>query len=299
MDFFARHDDMLFMVYTNGTCITEKVAKRMNEIGNVAPMISVEGFKEDTDKRRGRGVYDRTSKTMEWLKNYGVLFGFSAMVTKKNSEILGSAEFFNHYIEKGCKFGWLFQYIPIGRCPDVSVMATPAQRMKLRKDVERISETKPIFIGDFWNDGHYIGGCLAGGKHYLYITNNGNVEPCVFANFYVDNIKDKSLKEILQSGFFTAIREAQAFSVNKNLLAPCMIIDHPRTLRDLVKKFEAKGSHDEDIQLIKDEKIVRHLDEYSKNVNQLTGPEWEGEYSKWNDYWLSHFDSVTNNAVEA
>lgn len=298
MDFFARHDDMLFIVYTNGTCITEEVAKRINEIGNVAPMISVEGFKEDTNKRRGRGIYNRISKTMEWLKNYGVLFGFSAMATKENSEILGSDEFIDHYIEKGCKFGWIFQYIPIGRCPDVSVMATPVQRIKLRKDVERLRETKPIFIVDFWNDGHYIGGCLAGGKHYLHITNNGNVEPCVFAHFYVDNIKNKSLKEVLQSGFFAGIREAQAFSANKNLLSPCMIIDHPRILRDIVKKFKAKASHDDDMRLINDMKIVRHLDKYSNHVNQLTGLEWDKEYSKWKDYWISYFHSETNNTVE-
>ena len=223
---------------------------------------------------------------MEWLKEYGVLFGFSSMVTKENSELIGSDEFVDHWIEKGCKFGWLFQYIPIGRCPDVKIMATPEQRVKLRKDVERIRKTKPAFVVDFWNDGHYICGCMAGAKNYFHITNKGNVEPCVFSHFYVDNIKDKSLMEVLNSDFFKAIRKEHPYSENKNLLAPCMIIDHPEVLRKVVKENGAKGTHKEEEQLLHDEKIVKHLDAYSKKMKDLTDPEWEGEYHKWYDYWF-------------
>lgn len=286
VDFFAKHNEMFFQVYTNGTCITEDLAKRLGEIGNVAPAISVEGLKEETEQRRGIGTYDRVSKSMEWLKKYGVLFGFSAMVTKNNSELIGSDKFIDHWLEKGCKFGWFFQYIPIGRCPDIDIMSTPEQRVKLRRDVERIRKNKPIFIGDFWNDGHYVGGCMAGGKKYLHITNNGSVEPCVFAHFYVDNIKEKSLIDILKSDFFTAIRKAHPYSNNKNLLMPCMIIDHPEILRSITKKFGAKGTHDEEMQILSDEKTIKHLNDYSKRMRELTDKEWEGEYHDWYDFWF-------------
>ena len=56
LDFFEQNDDMYFHVYTNGTCITKEMAKKLGEMGHVAPAISVEGMKEDTDKRRGEGV---------------------------------------------------------------------------------------------------------------------------------------------------------------------------------------------------------------------------------------------------
>jgi len=286
LDFFKRHDDMYFQVYTNGTCITEEMAKQLGELGNVAPAISVEGLKEETDKRRGEGIYDRVSKTMEWLKKYGVLVGISTMATKNNIELIGSEKFVDHWMEKGAKFGWFFQYIPIGRCPDVNIMATPEQRVKLRKDVEKIRDTKPFFIGDFWNDGPYVKGCMAGGANYFHITNKGNVEPCVFSHFYVDNIKDKSIVEVLNSDFFKAIRKSHPHSDNKNLLAPCMIIDRPHVLRGLVKHYGAKGSHDDEMQLLEDPKVVEHLTKYSKRVKELTDPEWEGEYHHWYDFWF-------------
>src|SRR5680860_460535 len=79
--------------------------------------------------------------------------------------------------------------------------------------------TKPILVADFWNDGAVTGGCLAGGRKYLHINNEGDVEPCVFCHFAVDNIKDTSLLNALTSDFFRGIRDLQPFG--HNLLRPC------------------------------------------------------------------------------
>ena len=188
---FKEHSDMFFQVYTNGTFITPGIAKELAKLGNVAPTISIEGFERETDERRGKGVHKKIMQAMDNLKKQGVFFGFSAMVTKHNSELVGSDEFIDFYMNKGCSFGWFFQYIPIGREPNVKLMPTPKQRNELRKIVLKVRATKPIFIGDFWNDGPFVKGCIAGarGGGYFHITNNGNVEPCVFAHFAVDNIK--------------------------------------------------------------------------------------------------------------
>ncbi|MDZ7836561.1 MAG: SPASM domain-containing protein [Actinomycetota bacterium] len=45
---------------------------------------------------------------------------------------------------------------------------------------------------------------MAGGKNYLHVNVNGDVEPCVFVHFAADNIKEKSLEEVLTSDFFMA-----------------------------------------------------------------------------------------------
>jgi len=76
----------------------------------------------------------------------------------------------------------------------VSLMATPEQRFRLRRRSIEIRNTKPIFIGDFWNDGPYVGGCICGARQsgYFHINCHGDVEPCVFLQFSVDNIKDKN-----------------------------------------------------------------------------------------------------------
>src|SRR5205085_1613689 len=67
LDMLAAHPDCYFQVFTNGQFITEARARRLRQLGNVTPLISVEGNEIVSDVRRGRpGVL---SKTMEGLRN--------------------------------------------------------------------------------------------------------------------------------------------------------------------------------------------------------------------------------------
>ncbi len=269
---FAKHSDMYFQVYTNGTLIDKGLAKKLAEVGNVACALSLEGFENETDLRRGKGIFRRVSEAMDNLKSEGVLFGFSAVPTRRNAEVLCSEEFFDFVIEKGCFFGWFFQYIPIGMNPNVDLMMTPEQRNNFRNKLKEIRRHKPIFVADFWNDGPYMRGCMAGGRTYFHITSKGDVEPCVFVHFAVDNIKDKSLREILNSDFFKAIRAHQPCS--ENHLRPCMVIDNPYIMRDVCAKFNAYPTHPGSESIIKDKKIVSFLDDYSENFKKIVDPIW-------------------------
>ena len=79
-----------------------------------------------------------------------------------------------------------------------------------------IRNTRPLLVADFWGDGTLTGGCLSGGRKYIHINNKGDVEPCIFAHFATDNIKDKPLIDCLCSDFFNDLRRMQPFG--KNLL---------------------------------------------------------------------------------
>ncbi|MFA6421880.1 MAG: radical SAM protein [Candidatus Buchananbacteria bacterium] len=286
------HNDMYFQIYTNGTLITKEVVKKLAKVGNALPAISIEGFEEETEKRRGPGMYQKVMDAMDNLKEAGVPFGFSATPTRLNSEILMSDKFIDKMIEKGAMIGWYFQYAPVGRNPDTSLMSTPEQRNKLRQRVLEFRDTRPIFIGDFWNDGPFVGGCMAGARPggYFHINCNGDVEPCVFCQFSVDNIKGKKLIDVIQSPFFKAIREAQPYCDNKNLLTPCAVIDNPQALRDAVEKYGAKPSYNASYETVRNPEICASLDQYSKEYHELTDPIWEKEYAgKWK-HWKDNKD---------
>ena len=280
---FKKHSDCYFQTYTNGTLINDQLAKKLAKLGNVAPAISVEGYEKETDLRRGEGTFKRVMRAMDALKKHGVMFGFSATPTRHNTELLASEELVDFYIKKGCKFGWYFQYIPIGLKPDVKMMATPEQRQHLRLRLKEMRATKPIFFGDFWNDGPYVKGCMAGCNQkgcgsYLHINSKGDVEPCVFTHFAVDNIKNKSLAEVLNSKLFKAIRAEQPYC--DNLLMPCMIIDNPKILRKVVKKSGARPTHPGAETIVEDPKITKFLDRYSKRMHELTDEAWKKEWPK-------------------
>ncbi|MCX7856889.1 MAG: radical SAM protein [Deltaproteobacteria bacterium] len=271
---YEKHRDIMFQVYTNGTLINDEVAKRIAELGNVAPMISIEGFEEITDKRRGKGHFKMIMDVFDRLRRYGVLFGASIMQTRENYLEISSHEFAKLLVEKGVSVIWYFQYIPVGYDPDLNLMLLPEERDQIRKRLRIIRNTYPIFLCDFWNDGAYIDGCLAGGREYFHINANGDVEPCVFVHFAVDNIKDKTIKEVLSSPFFRGIRANQPFSDNP--LTPCMIIDNPTALRELVRKYNARPTHEGAETIVND--FGSFLDEYSANYRKIAEKTWNEEY---------------------
>lgn len=273
-DLFDKHRDMIFQIYTNGTLIDEEMAKRLSTLGNVAPIISVEGFEESTDARRGEGHYRRIMHVMDLLRENGVLFGASVTQTRQNWMEISSDEFADLMVEKGVYLIWYFQYIPIGREPDLSLMLAPQHRDGVRRRLGKIRSTRPFFICDFWNDGPYVDSCLAGGKEYFHINANGDVEPCVFAHFAVDNINDKSLREVLNSPFFRAIRARQPFSDNP--LTPCMIIDKPHELRELVRRHHAYSTHPGAETLL--EELAPELDRYAEEYHAIAEETWVKEY---------------------
>jgi MoaA/NifB/PqqE/SkfB family radical SAM enzyme len=277
LDVCRKHHDVTFQVYTNGTLIDRRLAQEIAEMGNIIPCISVEGYREETDARRGEGVYDKVVQAMDNLREAKTLFGFSATVTRFNSDILTSEDFVDYYMdEKGCFIGWYFQYMPIGTRPSLELMTTPEQRIQRLERITSIREKKKALISDFWCDGPLVGGCLAAGRRYLHINQNGDVEPCVFVHFAVDNIKEKTLSEALESDFFKAIRERAPY--HPNLLRPCMVIDHPYVLRECVAQCGAQPTHPEAEGVIGE--LAPDLDLYGEEYGRLADPIWEERYQE-------------------
>jgi len=284
LDLYKKHKDMYFQVYTNGTFIDKEMAQTLARLGNVAPMISLEGFREITDRRRGKGVFDKAMQAMDNLREEGCFFGASITQTRNNTDEITADEFFELLLRKGCYVIWFFQFLPIGKDPDLNLMATPQQRNRLREKVYQIRARLPIFIGDFWNDGPFVGGCIAAGRRYVHINNKGDVEPCAFVHFAVDNIKNKTLKEALNSEFFKFLRSRQPFG-RGNLLTPCMIIDEPEVLRQAIAQTGARPTH-EGADVILDGAVKQGLDEYALQIAKITQDAWESikdKIFKWQD----------------
>ncbi len=232
-----KHDDCAFLSFTNGTLVDEEFADELARVGNLILAFSVEGFEEETDMRRGKGTFKKVMHAMDLLKERGVGFGFSTCYHNKNVEVVASDEYVDMLIEKGCMLGWYFTYIPLGKDAVMDLLVTPEQRKHMYYRIREMRETKPIFTIDFWNDGEYINGCIAGGRHYLHITANGDVEPCAFIHYSNVNIKDVSLIEALKSPLFMEYRKNQPF--NENHLRPCPLLDNPDKLKAMVHNSKA------------------------------------------------------------
>lgn len=237
------HPDCAFLSFTNATLIDEEFVQDMIRVANFVPAISVEGFEEATDARRGEGTYAKVSHAMELLRENGLPFGVSCCYTSANASSIASEEFFDWLIEKGALFAWVFTYMPVGVGSPTSLMVHADQREHLYRFIREMREKKPLFTLDFQNDGEFVGGCIAGGRRYLHINAAGDVEPCVFAHYANVNIRETSLLDALRSPLFMQYYEGQPF--NDNLLKPCPILENEGLLADMVKRA---GAHSTDLQ---------------------------------------------------
>ena len=64
-------------IFTNATLIDDDFIKEIIRVGNLSFAISVEGFEEETDFRRGKGTYKKVIDAMDRLREAGCIFGFS------------------------------------------------------------------------------------------------------------------------------------------------------------------------------------------------------------------------------
>src|SRR4030067_341352 len=121
----SRHGQSFFQIYTNGCFIDKAVARKLVELGNVAPMISVNGPEMFTDASRVEGSFAKVAEAMDNLREAGGIFGFSTLATRLNADAICTDAWIDFLVEKGALYGWLFLYMPVGRDPDTSLMPTP------------------------------------------------------------------------------------------------------------------------------------------------------------------------------
>ncbi len=295
IDLCRAHPDNYFLMYTNGTLINKDMAKQMAEVGNLTPAISVEGFEKETDERRGKGVYNKILNAMANLREVGVPFGVSVTATRENAEEIISDEFVDFYFEKqGAVYGWIFQYMPIGRHQSLDLMVTPEQRKWMFEQEKHIIHDKHVFLPDFWNGGVFSEGCLAGGRQggYIYVEWNGNVTPCVFYPYSKINIKDiyangGNLNEALKSDLMVGIRKWQrdyGFEKTgknvKNMIAPCGIRDHYEFTRKHLEETKPIPIDTDAAEAIKDPLYYKGLVEYNNKFNSMSEVIWQNEFIK-------------------
>lgn len=252
LDLARQWSDCYFMMYTNGTLISEEVASEMASLGNITPVISIEGFAAHTNNRRGNGIYQRILKAKDNLIKNGVPFGLSITATKENIDLLLNEIFYSyHFNTFGATYMWIFQYMPVDGEFSTNLMITPEQQVELFQIQKRIVIENKFFVTNFWNSVIPANGTLSCGKPagYFYVNWEGNIIPCGFVS-HIDNVNSlynsgKTLSDALFSPFFEEGRKWQSGYLHGkdklgNLLMPCFYYDQHKDFVELAKNTGAK-----------------------------------------------------------
>ncbi len=266
------HPDCAFLAFTNGSLIDEDFCNEMLRVKNFVPAISLEGFEEANDGRRGEGVYKKVQNAMKLLKDHKLPFGISTCYTSKNVEDVSSEKYFDLMIDSGALFVWFFHYMPVGNDAAVELLPSPKQRELMFNRIREFRKCKPIFSMDFQNDAQYVHGCIAGGRNYLHINAKGDVEPCVFIHYSNCNIHDTSLLDAYKSPIFMAYHNNQPF--NDNMLRPCPMLENPEYLRQMVKETKAENTDYQSFESVDHlcDKTVKYAENWKPTADKL----WHG-----------------------
>ena len=201
--------NILFPIFTNGTYMTDKYFDLFDKNRNLIPIMSIEGGKEVTDRRRGEGVYDKLISNMDELKRRGLIFGSSVTVTTENIKEVSSEDFIGRLSDKGCKAVIFVEFVPV---TDDSKELAPqdADREYLAGEIARLRKEHPemVFVS-FPGDEKSSGGCIAAGRGFFHINSHGGAEPCPFSPYSDINVKETSLKEAVNSKLFRALRDGE------------------------------------------------------------------------------------------
>ncbi|ADB19356.1 Radical SAM domain protein [Pirellula staleyi DSM 6068] len=292
LEIFARHHDCYFQVFTNGQFITDEVARKLRECGNVTPLISVEGNEIVSDVRRGRD--DVYSKTMQGLQNclkHRVMTGVCTSLCQSNFDLL-SEKWLDRLIEMGVFYTWFHIYRPVGPDCNADLALTPEQQLECRKFVVEMRTKKPIVIVDAYYDGEGRALCPAVTGFTHHVSPWGDIEPCPIIQFSKESIYDeRPMKEVFQnSEFLRDFREITAQHTRG-----CVVLERPDLLKLIIDKHQAHDTTARKNAMAELEAMEIRPSQYNPG-EEIPEKSWAYRLAKYfffNDYgtYGKHFDA--------
>ena len=240
LNLFEAHRDVYFQVFTNGHFITDEVAARLRECGNVTPLISVEGSEIISDTRRGRaGVLNQTMAGIEAAVRNKLLVGVCTSVCKSNIDDLVRDQWVDRLIEMGVMYCWFHIYRPVGPEPNPQLALSSDEQRRVRQFVVDTRATKPIIVIDAYHDdaGNALCPAVTGFTHHIGPW--GDIEPCPVIQLATESIHDdRPLAETFNdSAFLRDFRELTAGQTRG-----CVIMERPDLLVELADRHGARDT---------------------------------------------------------
>mgnify|MGYP006285103829 CR=1 FL=1 len=206
LDTISRYPEIVFPLFTNGTMLSETMVRRIKEMKNVVPVLSIEGERDLTDRRRGEGIYETIRRGSMLLKDSSVFWGVSVTVTRENFHTVTSEEFIENLCGRGCHLFFFVEYIPVSEGTE-DLEPTMEQRKELLELSGEMKERFPGIFICFPGDEEEFGGCLSSGRGFVHINPQGELEPCPFAPYSDTDLKRIPLEKALGSRLLAMIRE--------------------------------------------------------------------------------------------
>lgn len=243
-DIPARHADCYFQVITNGTYLTEEVADRIRALGNVSPLVSLDGWEQENDQRRGPGVFAAAMEGIDRLRKRKVLFGVATTVTAANLAEVAHDDYVKHMVRCGAIYLWYYIYRPVGSDPSPQLALDSRQMIEFRARLLDLRRRHPIVLIDTYWDGEGRAVCPAALGMGYQIGPTGGVEPCPPLSFACETIRDHGadVYQVINSSRY--LRGFQDFVRSRT--RGCVILERPVELAEFLRRWSARDTSGRD-----------------------------------------------------
>ncbi|MFN3325306.1 MAG: radical SAM/SPASM domain-containing protein [Bryobacteraceae bacterium] len=287
-DIFEAHPDCYFQVFTNGQMITDAVAARLRKVGNVTPLISIEGSEIVSDERRGRlKVLSKTLAGLENCRRHKLIIGVATSVCRTNIDDLVSEAWLRKLIGMGVHYAWFHTYRVVGPNPSPELALSPEQVLRVRKFVVEMRARLPIALVDaYWDDrGEALCPMATGISHH--ISPYGDIEPCPVIQFAKESIRDERgiYETITKSAFLHDFRRTAAQATQG-----CIVLERPDLVRELVLKHQARDTTQRGTALAEVEALQPRQSQHNPG-NEVPEDHWAYRFAK--KHWFFGFGAYT------
>jgi len=202
----GRTKETIFPVFTNGTLLDSEYIRFFKKHRNLVPVLSIEGDRQNTDERRGEGLYATVISAAEVLRRSRMFFGLSITLTRDNFDELMDPAYLKHYHKRGCRLFFFVEYVPLNT-EDKKNCLSGEQKLRLPALMKQLREELPALFVCLPGEEKQYGGCLAAGRGFIHVSPTGDLEPCPFAPYSDTNIMDMPLQDALSSELLNRIRD--------------------------------------------------------------------------------------------
>jgi len=239
-----RHPECYFQIITNGTYFNEANVERIRRLGNVTPLVSIDGPAEENDDRRGTGVFQAAVEGLGRLKRKKILFGVATTVTGRNLDRVASDDYVRELVARGAMYLWYYVYRPVGADPSPQFCVSREQMIELRRCLLRLRRKHPIILIDTYWDAEGRAVCPAAQGLGFHIGPRGGIEPCPplsFACQFVGGNGGDLFAAINESRF---LRGFQEFVQQRT--RGCVILERPQELAEYLRRMSAQDTSGRD-----------------------------------------------------
>lgn len=238
LELIEKHSDAYFQIFTNGTLLTEEMAMRFKKLGNITPLISIEGLKEESDVRRGKDdVFERTLAGVRACRKAKLIFGASASICKSNYDDLVSRKYIELIAKEGAHYLWYYIYRPVGAEPNPDNALDKEQVLAFRKFIVEQRKNAPLFIIETYWDAQGNALCPGATGMSHHISPSGAVEFCPPLQLAKDvlNKNASNMVDIFEHSEFLADMRKMTAESSRG----CILLEDPEALVDFLEKHEA------------------------------------------------------------